>query len=59
MAESEGIRIIGLMGILLIAKGKGYIDSIRDTVSLLEEKAGFWLSDSLKQYIFEKAREQI
>ena len=36
VAESEGIRIIGLMGILLIAKGKGYIDSIRDTVSLLE-----------------------
>ena len=51
VAESEGIKIIGLMGILLIAKGKGYIDSVRDTVSLLEEKAGFWLSDSLKQYI--------
>lgn len=36
VAESEGIKIIGLMGILLIAKGKGYIDSVRDTVSLLE-----------------------
>lgn len=57
VAESEGIRIIRLMGILLIAKGKGYINSVRKTVSLLEEKAGFWLSDSLKQYIFEKAKE--
>ena len=57
IAEREGLQIIGLIGVILIAKKKRYIDSIRQIISLLEEKAGFWISDSLKKYVFEIAEE--
>ena len=45
VAEREGVKIIGLLGVLLIAKNERYIDSIKKIILLLEEKAGFWISE--------------
>ena len=57
VAEREGIKIIGLLGVLIIAKDYKYIDSIKKILALLEEKAGFWISPGLKKFILKTARE--
>ena len=57
IAEREGIQIIGLLGVFLIAKKRGIINSIKKIISLLESEANFWLSDSLKNEVYKLAGE--
>ena len=57
IAEREGIAIIGLIGVLLAAEKKGFIKSVIEVISLLHTKAGFHISESLRDHIKKISRK--
>jgi uncharacterized protein len=57
IARREGLRITGVLGILVEAKRAGFISSVRKLVHELESHAGFRVSDSVKQEAFLLAGE--
>lgn len=57
IAQQEGLRVIGLMGALLIAKKKGLILSLRAITAEIEAKANFRISEEVKEYLFIEAGE--
>jgi uncharacterized protein len=57
IAEARGLRIVGLLGVLLMAKKSGRIPSVKQLISLLESRAGFFVSDSVKQIVLAAAGE--
>ncbi|MBN2443608.1 MAG: DUF3368 domain-containing protein [Spirochaetales bacterium] len=57
IAEREGITIIGLIGVLLAAKNRGLISSLKEMIELLETNAGFWISEEFKTRILDVAGE--
>jgi len=48
LAQARDLRVVGLLGVILIAKRRGLIPSVRDLLSQLDEKAGIYLSANLK-----------
>ena len=56
-ARHEHLPIIGLMGILLIAKKKGLVASMHDLINRLETEAGFYLSRQVKEKVLAVAGE--
>ncbi len=48
LAQARDLRVVGLLGVILIAKRRGLISSARDLLSQLDEKAGIYLSSDLK-----------
>lgn len=57
VAVQEGLRIIGLLGVLLEAKERGFIPSVRQLTAELENTATFHVSDAIKEIIFRSAGE--
>lgn len=57
VAIEEGLRIVGLLGVLLEAKERGFIASVRQITAELEKTATFHVSDAIKQIIFHAAGE--
>ncbi len=57
VATREGVHVIGLLGVLLEAKGRGLIPSVRQLTEELEHKARFRVSSSVKEIIFRAAGE--
>jgi len=57
VAAREGVHAIGLLGVLVQAKGRGFISSVREVTGELESKAGFHVSDAVKEIIFRAAGE--
>lgn len=51
VAKSMGLKVTGLVGLLLQAYRQGQIPSIERELELLQEKAGFWLDSKLKNQI--------
>lgn len=51
VAEREGVPIIGLIGVLIVAKKNGLINTVMEVISMLETKAGFRISEPLRNYI--------
>lgn len=49
LAEMEGVSVIGLLGVVLLAKRRQLIPSARELLLSLEREAGMFLSDSLKE----------
>lgn len=47
IAENLGIRITGILGVLIKAKQDGHISAIRPSIDRLVGEAGFWLNPSL------------
>ena len=56
-AQQRGLRIIGLLGILLEAKRDGLIDSVQEVINELVLKAGFWVNPALKREVLNEAGE--
>jgi len=56
-ARHEHLPVIGLMGVLLIAKKKGLVASIRNLIEQLETEAGFYLSRQVKEKVIAAAGE--
>ena len=46
-AERHGLRILGVVGILVEAKVAGYIELIEPELAAVKARAGFYLSDAL------------
>lgn len=56
IALELGLEIIGSLGLLLIAKKKGVIKSVKEIIQLIDETK-FRVSEKIKQKIIEKAEE--
>jgi predicted nucleic acid-binding protein len=59
IAESRGLRCLGLAGALLMAKQTGKIDSLADALSALERRANFYLAEELKVSLLHLANEDL
>jgi predicted nucleic acid-binding protein len=57
VAESRGLRVIGLLGVLLIAKKAGKIESVGQLMAELETRARFFVSDAVKVIVLRSAGE--
>ena len=57
VAEREGLRFVGLMGVLIQAKQEHFIKSVRDLTAELERVADFRVSEKIKSAAFRKAGE--
>jgi len=57
VAEARGLRVVGLLGVLLIAKDKRHISSVTAILAELESRAGFFVSDTVKQIVLRAAGE--
>lgn len=57
IAEGFGLRIIGILGILLIAKRRGFIDSLKDAIKKLQE-INFRLHPKLIERVLSEAGEK-
>jgi predicted nucleic acid-binding protein len=57
VATREGVNVIGLLGVLLEAKGRGVVNSVREIAEELETKAGFRLSKTVKEILYREAGE--
>lgn len=57
VAVREGLRIAGLMGVLVEAKQRGHVQSLRDLVRRLETEAGFRVAEAVRREAFRLAGE--
>lgn len=56
IAEQEGVPVIGVLGILLLARRRELIENVRDRLDQLET-AGFHLDDALRAEVLRLAGE--
>ncbi len=49
IAQRFGLRTVGVIGIVVEAKAKGMIGTIRPLLDALRQRAGFYISDALYQ----------
>ncbi|WP_350118591.1 DUF3368 domain-containing protein [Imperialibacter sp.] len=59
IAESYNIRCIGLVGILILAKEKGFIGAVKPLLDRLIEEANFFISAKVYQSALSAANEVI
>ena len=57
IAIQLGLRTIGILGILLLAKSRGLIPAVKPILDALQQQAGFWLSESLRKQVLQFAQE--
>jgi uncharacterized protein len=57
IAENLGIKIVGLLGSLLKAKEKGYLQTIAPILEKLSTQAGFHINPQLKAHVLKLANE--
>lgn len=57
IASNLGLKSIGLLGVLMEAKYRGFIPAVKPIVDDLIVKAGFWVSKELYASILRAARE--
>jgi uncharacterized protein len=57
IAETHGIKIVGLLGSLLKAKEKGYIKMVSPILEKLTNQAGFYTNPQLKTHLLKLADE--
>ncbi len=57
VAESRGLTVIGLLGVLLLAKKAGHVHSVGRIMDDLRLKAGFFVSDSIRTTVLKAAGE--
>jgi hypothetical protein len=57
VAMREGVHVIGLLGVLLEAKARGYVPGLRNLIRDLETKAHFHISPELKHAILREVGE--
>lgn len=57
IAAQAGLPIIGLLGVLLLAKERGLLTTIRDVLNDLQSNASFYVADALVKRALEAAGE--
>jgi predicted nucleic acid-binding protein len=58
VARNLGLRVSGLLGVILEAKNLGAISAIRPILEQLKSKAGFWLDDRTLNVVLDLAGEK-
>jgi uncharacterized protein len=56
-ALEMGLKVTGVIGVLLTAKGLGLVTAVRPLLDELESNAGFWMSKDFRNYVLELAGE--
>jgi hypothetical protein len=56
-AQRLGLRVLGVVGVLLQAKSRGEIERVKPYLNALRQTAGFYLSDAVLQAAVEQAGE--
>jgi len=57
IAQQLGIKVLGVMGVLLQAKEQKLIDAVKPHLDELMTRAGFWVGDKLYRQVLEVAGE--
>jgi predicted nucleic acid-binding protein len=57
LARSEGLPVLGLMGVLLLAKKQDLIPAVRTLIDRLRDQAGFFLTETVRQEVLRLAGE--
>ena len=57
-ARQVGLKLIGTVGLLLLAKRRGMITSVRETLGLLEQEGGLYLSEAVRLEAMRLAEEE-
>lgn len=56
-ARQLGLKTLGLLGVLLLAKRKGLVKEVRPLLDRLETEAGFWIAPDLRLQVLRAAQE--
>ena len=57
LAERQGLRIVGLIGVVLIAKSNGIIPLAKPTLERLRKESGFFISEAIFKNALKSAGE--
>ena len=57
LAVQEGIAIIGLLGVIVLAKRKGLIPSARNLINQLDQEAGIFLAPDIREAALKTVNE--
>lgn len=57
-ATAEGLRVVGVLGVLLEAKNRGRIQSVKIAVDELVAKSKFWVSEKVYLQVMKLAGEK-
>ena len=57
VAAEQGVPTIGVLGVLLLAKERQLIPSVKDCLAELQAKAGFYVSEAIKLRVLTAAQE--
>jgi predicted nucleic acid-binding protein len=57
VAQREGVAVMGVIGILLLARRQGRIAKVRPLLDDLRSKAGFWINDPVYEAAISQAGE--
>jgi uncharacterized protein len=57
IAQRLGLRVIGLLGVLIEAKDRGLIDTVNPILDALVNRAGFWVTPDLYVRVLQAAGE--
>jgi uncharacterized protein len=57
MARRLGVRVTGVLGVLLRAKRLGRIEAIKPEIDALRSRAGFFIDSRLESDVLESADE--
>ncbi len=57
LAKAEGAPVLGLMGVLLLAKSNGLLSEVRGLIDRLRDEAGFFLSERVRKEILNLSGE--
>ncbi len=58
VASRIGVKLIGVLDVIIYAKQRGYLARVKPLVDELMEKAGFWISPSLYRHALAAAGER-
>jgi predicted nucleic acid-binding protein len=59
IAKQQGVRVMGLLGVLLVAKRQGLLETVRPVLYDLRAVAGFWIDPELFTQVLESAGERL
>ncbi|GAK61102.1 hypothetical protein U27_01000 [Candidatus Vecturithrix granuli] len=57
-AQRLGLKVVGVIGVLLEAKSRGFIEHVRTQLDALRQIAGFYMKDSLYHAVLVLASEE-
>jgi predicted nucleic acid-binding protein len=56
-ASQLGIRVVGILGMLVEAKQRGFVSAIKPIVDDLIRQAGFWIRNDLYNRVLQSVNE--